>query len=46
MKKYQIHLADSYVTIKSIPDGSVDLILTDPPSLGTPNTYYGFRHNK
>lgn len=29
--KYQIHLADSYVTIKSIPDGSVDLILTDPP---------------
>ncbi len=29
--KYQIHLADSYEYIKKVPDGSVDLILTDPP---------------
>ena len=28
---HQIHLADSYAHIKTIPDGSVDLILTDPP---------------
>jgi len=29
--KYQIYLADSYEHIKTIPDSSVDLILTDPP---------------
>ena len=30
-KNYQLHLADSYEHIKTIPDSSVDLILTDPP---------------
>lgn len=31
MNKYELHLGDCLEVMKSIPDGSVDMILTDPP---------------
>lgn len=31
MNKYELHLGDCLEVMKSIPDGSVDLVLTDPP---------------
>ncbi len=31
MKRYRIHLGDSYELIRQMPPASVDLILTDPP---------------
>lgn len=37
MSSYTIHLADCFDVFREIPDGSVDLILTDPP--------YGQRFN-
>ena len=36
MNKYELHLGDCLEVMKSIPDGSVDMVMTDPP-YGTTN---------
>ena len=47
MNKYELHLGDCLEVMKSIPDGSVDLIMTSPPYADQrKNTYGGVSADK